>query len=344
MSNDPPLPIDPAEHIPDVLLGQANNSHQVRNNVSPPHQISQSPEIRQQFQPMVFPDSNTQTHGSKLGSGYPSQRTSPEEGQRRGMQPQSQAPASHITPRPAGQPVRNRSDQDFGFVPIPEHILPQSMVIAQREYIAKEAAKAAQKQAQSAHQPVTQAPSATHISGGHHDSQSPPLQHLPSAQSHGLAHSTVERTPRHNAADDYLDRVDHDPALQNMLSGVHAGSFHPRAHPDHGGQMSDKPLPDPLSPSNRTRAPSTAMGTHHGGHEGKSRRRESLSNGINPAMMMPTIPDGDRYPLFPGTGPHGGMQHVGHRRTHSRNTSIGSVDPAGFALPPLVSVRSTGSC
>jgi len=103
--------------------------------------------------------------------------------------------------------------------------------------------------------------------------------------------------------------------------------------------MSDKPLPNPFLPHTHDQNMSThrpSVANTHATHVGerKSRRRQSLSEGMHPNMMMSTIPDGDRYPHFPGAPPHGGLAHVGHRKNHSRNASMDSINPAAYALPP----------
>lgn len=382
MGSNPPLPVDPVDHIPDAVFeqpqhspnggggnqGHANDPHRPQqfspnvnaNGLAPPQGFNSfsSPELRSQYQPMGFPGSNSQTHGSKPGSGYPSQRTSPEDGQQYySAQPQSsgqqhqgqqfmspprthisQAHTGHATPR-HNMPQYTGQQSSLGVPPgaqqpnihqsVPTELLPPSMRAAQAAY--QQGSHSVPHQ----HAQLPQQPTRAATVGHQHGRPHPPSMQHQTSQPHGYGHTRVQMTPRQNAADDYLDRVDHDPALQHMLSGVNAQSLHTSAYPGTVGGTSDKPLPNPISPSNRARAPSTAMGTHVT-HGGKSRRRESLSNGMHQPMMMPTIPDGDRYPVFPGSAPHGGMSQIGHRRTHSRNTSIGTVDPTAYALPAWV--------
>ena len=84
----------------------------------------------------------------------------------------------------------------------------------------------------------------------------------------------------------------------------------------------DKPLPDPmasgiLGKSQSTRHPSSG-----------NRRRMSLSDGLVPhehRYHQDQIPEGDRYPQFPGLN--------GPRGNHSRHSSYGSINPANYAFP-----------
>ena len=152
----------------------------------------------------------------------------------------------------------------------------------------------------------------------------------------------LEPVSRPSAADSYLDRVEHDPQLKQMLSGAPSRTIHTGGGPgseafERGRSVSDsrvprspslmdKPLPDPfdtgLSRSQTTRGQSRPTTDNRG-----SRRRQSLTDGLHAhSHALNQIADGDRYPAFPGVG--------GHGRGHSRQSSYGSVDPAGLALPP----------
>ncbi|WVW83109.1 hypothetical protein I302_105127 [Kwoniella bestiolae CBS 10118] len=169
-----------------------------------------------------------------------------------------------------------------------------------------------------------------------------------------------------HAAESYLERFEHDPDLKKMMGGDRSKSIHSTAVPpsatehsraptqphtaarstfDDGASNVDKPLPNPFPPSQvlgrsqTQRTPSTVRPNQTANNSQKMGRRMSLSDGLHNShtIRMSQIPDGDRYPAFPIGGNHQG-------RTHSRNTSYGSVDPAGIGLPPDVSnVQSPNS-
>ncbi|WVQ98702.1 hypothetical protein IAU59_005833 [Kwoniella sp. CBS 9459] len=180
--------------------------------------------------------------------------------------------------------------------------------------------------------------------------------------------STVPHAPppesvvQPHAAESYLERVDHDPSVKRMMSGARSKTIHSSAVPptegtraptvhhtgarsnfDDGGSNLDKPLPNPFPPSavlgqtggvqrsQTQRAPPSARS--HATDRQKMNRRMSLSDGLHNshANRISQIPDGDRYPAFPMGGNHNGGG--GQGRTHSRNTSFGSVDPAATGLP-----------
>lgn len=177
------------------------------------------------------------------------------------------------------------------------------------------------------------------------ETRSVPPQHaaLPQQQQPQRAAAVVSQARRHvsqpptarheaHAADEYLDRVDHDRRVQEMLQGTRLKSAPTSQYPTTRG--TEKPLPEPFearTPGKATINRPSVAGTAATG-AGRSRRRQSLAEGMHPSMVMHSIPDGDRYPAFPGAPPHGGLTHVG-QRAHSRNTSFGSVDPAAYALP-----------
>ncbi|WRT67121.1 uncharacterized protein IL334_004087 [Kwoniella shivajii] len=166
------------------------------------------------------------------------------------------------------------------------------------------------------------------------------------------------------AAESYLEKVDHDPSLKRMMGGARSKTIHSSAVPpsatehsraptkphtaakstfDDGASNIDKPLPEPFPPSRvlgrsqTHRTPSTER--HNLPNSHKASGGLSLSEGLHNshAHRQSQIPDGDRYPAFPLVGNH-------EVRTHSRNTSFNSVDPAGIGLPLDVSnVQSPNS-
>jgi hypothetical protein len=170
---------------------------------------------------------------------------------------------------------------------------------------------------------------------------SQPFQPTPQPSQPTVASSGFPQPPEHalrpGAADSYLDRIEHDARLQKMLHGAASKPLHTSQFPrsEAGESIVDKPLPNPLSSDPLGRSHTVhAAPTTQSTQNGKSRRRQSLSEGMHPNMMMSSIPDGDRYPAFPGAAPHGGLSHLGHRRGHSRSASMTSIDPAAYALPP----------
>ncbi|ORY33794.1 hypothetical protein BCR39DRAFT_268546 [Naematelia encephala] len=155
----------------------------------------------------------------------------------------------------------------------------------------------------------------------------------------------IDSVPRQTAADSYLDRVEHDSNLKDMLAGAPTRTLHTSVFPQsvrstvgNGGRVSeeqgssDKPLPNPFIQQqqnavgrSQTTRPSRA-GTMNSQVPVSTRgnRRMSLSEGLHAhSHLSSQVPDGDRYPVFP---------HAGGK--HSRQSSYGSVDPTRFALPP----------
>ncbi|ORX39872.1 hypothetical protein BD324DRAFT_678956 [Kockovaella imperatae] len=146
---------------------------------------------------------------------------------------------------------------------------------------------------------------------------------------------------RPHPADSYLDRADHDPRIKSLLSGAQSKTIHTSEYPTSArtgeappqaldSASLDKPLPKPfqqsvLSKSQSTRRPSASTQ--------RPNRRLSLTEGLHP--LSPAHPshrgdqhhDGDRYPAFPVNGT---------ARGHSMPSSIGSFNPANYALPASV--------
>jgi len=126
--------------------------------------------------------------------------------------------------------------------------------------------------------------------------------------------------------------VEHDQLVQEMLQGTRMKSVPTSQYPTTHG--AEKPLPEPFDARTAGKATTyhPSMADTAATATGRSQRRQSLSEGMHPNMVMHSIPDGDRYPAFPGAQPHGGLTHVGQRGL-SRNASFTSVDPAAYALP-----------
>ena len=146
-----------------------------------------------------------------------------------------------------------------------------------------------------------------------------------------------ESVHRPNAADSYLEHVQADPRIQDLLSGAPSKSIHTSVAASHPAiypsnlSMYEKPLPDPRghsrSHSMRTRtqqAPSSLP------HRRAATQRYSLASGLHAhSHTAGQVGDGERYPPFP-TGNGHAYEGV---REHTRGPSYGSVDPATYALP-----------
>ncbi|WVR05279.1 hypothetical protein IAU60_002291 [Kwoniella sp. DSM 27419] len=165
-------------------------------------------------------------------------------------------------------------------------------------------------------------------------------------------------TPPAQIGQSYLDRVDHDPALKRMMIGARDKTLHSsavlptessrppsrvkasqgdesRGEHAEGVKQTDKPLPNPFSTGTRglTRARTQYAPSPQSSaiNQRNMTRRLSLSDGLNHshAKRNAQIPDGDRYPAFP----MGGNTGLRPGRGHSRQTSLGSIDPAAVDLP-----------
>lgn len=153
-----------------------------------------------------------------------------------------------------------------------------------------------------------------------------PQQHQRSATLGSLRPANPGSVPRHHAAGSYLDRIDHDPHLQQMLHGTNAKTVHTSAFSDKPPTSRsvsaplDKPLPTPNA-RNQTQTQSRS-GTLASSKPNKHQQRYSLLEGLHERRNESALSGDDRYPAFP------------HQKTHhSRNASFDSVNPAGIALP-----------
>lgn len=336
-----------------------------QQRMQPPHQqpLRQHHQVHPgQYQPMVFQDSNGSSNQQQHGSSNlhstnttPDQQQTGQQGHSRNGEPshhgdgRSEAPhqnthasqpvqPQHTTHSHDGASTVQHARRDTGHIqqPIPldtPHMPGQYNAQGQYGGLSHSAPHRSTPLPPQHHlraATVINQPSRRHVS------QPPPTS------DQGPSDSLPAPIPasRPNAAESYLDRIEHDPRLQQMLAGAQTRSLHTSQFPHtEDGEMSEKPLPNPFAPQTHDQSMS-ARGTFGAGQrstqagERKSRRRQSLSEGMHPSMLMSTIPDGDRYPQFPGAQPHGGLAHVGHRNVHSRNVSMDSVNPAAYALPP----------
>lgn len=186
-----------------------------------------------------------------------------------------------------------------------------------------------------AHHTPRRAPTTVHQTPAAQSSSRPPRTEPPTT----VQPERLEAVPRPNPADSYLDRVEHDPELRQMLSGAPSKTVHTSVISSSNSRhyrspsLVDKPLPDPFSQqtSHRdrqaTRGPSLTQNDNQGSRRG---HRLSLSDGLHAhSHAQNQIPDGDRYPAFPGVNNQG--------RSHSRRSSFGSVGATGFPRPLYVS-------
>lgn len=164
----------------------------------------------------------------------------------------------------------------------------------------------------------------------------------------------------HNAADAYLDRVQHDPRLQGMLAGAPARSFPmtstnlgPTPHGS-GTQQSqsrrpsstinpmDKPLPLPQETQHR-RYVSDGGHSQFAGSHGGSGRRTSIRSGRHYGLHnrehrkgQPSLSQPDRYPTFPRQPAESILDHavpVFSPDDQSYRIPVGYVDPRHVPLP-----------
>ena len=145
----------------------------------------------------------------------------------------------------------------------------------------------------------------------------------------------VGSVSRPNPADSYLDRLEQNSHIQGMLSDAPSRTIHSDFVPREtrgrqSASVADKPLPNPhvqgdIQPR---RDPSRASSAGNDTHAPRKGRHLSLSEGLHcHALASNHVPDGDRYPTFPG---------ISNGRSHSRRSSEGNVDPAGLRLPLYV--------
>lgn len=207
----------------------------------------------------------------------------------------------------------------------------------------------------------TDMPSAQQLSKDAHRTPSQPSQRItpPSQQqgqrtpqrtqrsasvSHQNDMSRHETTAPASAADAYLDRVDHDPHLRQILSGAPSTAIHTSAiPPSEHSAMRDKPLPDPMAGAHRaptTREPSrvrTANGNGRHKRSNTNTQRYSLMEGTHGQRTPAHVESGDRYPPFPrhgsGAGGNGNGTLSVNGHGHSRQSSFTAFDPSGVPLP-----------
>jgi hypothetical protein len=314
----PPIPVDPVTDLPNVIGASPHNRLNQLSpgpNHMPVAQAAQRTPGQQHMQmPMPMPQEpqySQQMPASYASPGYQALQQAPPNS---GLPPQSTV----YTHGPGDQ---GRTTPGF---------------------------RSASRQDQSRHDHAT--PRGT----PHRQPSVPPPQHgtpgrAPSMPPPGPNPSTDRHF--YNPADSYLDHVEHDPKLQEMLHGAPTRTFHtsfgqtepsrpmtsgPHSHTqqelrppsrqmDPRGTVHDKPLPDlrdvpipmtmpmpmPDYESDIHRAQSTAH---------RSRHRASGQGDLKHSRSMSQIPDGDRYPVFPRP------QGVGHSRQSSREQ--------GFAQHP----------
>lgn len=359
---NPPLPIEPLRQIPDTVFGRtpmpSNEQLPQQYASQPPQQDTSGPTNGYGQTPPLQPHQHGMYQATRVHStddpmqhqqyqpGSGATQVTPEFGppHQAHSHPQAMSQGVQIWPHsqttaPSGRQPGVASAQGYG---------PTQTGIAHSQHT-QPAAQTPGPSLQAPHPSYgSQAGNFVHGSALQPhtaQSRSVPQQSVPlpqQLQSQSAA-SVVDRSRRHasqpppareepHAADEYLDRVEHDRRVQEMLQGTRMKSVPTSQYPTTRG--TEKVLPEPFearTPGKATTHRPSVSGTAATG-TGRSRRRQSLAEGMHPSMVMHSIPDGDRYPAFPGAQPHGGLTHVG-QRGHSRNTSFGSVDPAAYALP-----------
>ncbi|KAK4686624.1 hypothetical protein P7C73_g3503, partial [Tremellales sp. Uapishka_1] len=120
---------------------------------------------------------------------------------------------------------------------------------------------------------------------------------------------------RPHDADSYLERVDRDPRVKELLRGAP-----PQTLPSTTGLRSDLNVDQRPGTGARTHNPSQSN------FDDSAWRDEKPLPDPNSTRGPSRIQDGDRYPAFPLPGPR--------FQQHSRQSSGQSFDPANIALPP----------
>ncbi|KAJ9097709.1 hypothetical protein QFC21_004747 [Naganishia friedmannii] len=189
-----------------------------------------------------------------------------------------------------------------------------------------------------------------------------PLRQTPPAHPDNL-------TP-HNAADAYLDRVQHDPRLQGMLAGAPARSFPmtstnicptphgsadqrlPSRRPSSTINPLYKPLPLPQEMQHRRYVSDGGLSQFAAGSQGGSGRRTSIRSGRHHAGLhhrehrkgQPSLSQPDRYPTFPRHQAESILDHavpVFSPDDQAYRVPAGYVDPRHIPLPETVSEFGT---
>ncbi|WVQ71637.1 hypothetical protein IAR50_001177 [Cryptococcus sp. DSM 104548] len=407
MGGAPPIPgIDPIASVPGAVLHQIPMANLV-NMLSPPlqsptannlqggyqqgqQQANQPPipmetiaQVMEYFaqNPSAFPQFQQFSHGS--GSIQNPQAALPQHGLNGSQQNVPQAPNGGQQYAPQqGMPYPQQQQrqgqgaaaQYLGKTPSP----PQVQALHQRQGYAQGQQGYAPGQQTFQQQPQMGQPPSQYRSS---PQQQPQLnstrsaaQNLPRLNAPTAISTTVhapmpELTANPHVADSYLDKVDHDPELKQMMAGARSRTIHSSAVPSTDGRSGellqprsasrshfddsvsnvDKPLP-PVSMANSrvSRAQSTRGQTREPSTVGSRRpnRRMSLSDGGNDykhhhQRPMSQIPDGDRYPVFPlpGQTVHNGQN--GHGQQPFREPSdFQSINTDRLNRGPSVSARS----
>lgn len=337
MGNEPPIPTDPIQQIPQAVLRQ-----------TPMPAISNLPEQQQ-------PQHQTPRPGNMGMTPPPQQQPYQQPSQQSfqalgGGQNQGQAQQerpSRIMPG-IGQPVQDNDDGGA-----PSRVMPSMGTNTQAPAPSTFLAQAIPVVLQPVGAPVAM-------------QQAPPFQQQ-QQQLNGLTPGPAPPTmlgnmtaidgtgpiipsgpPPHPAheADSYLDRADHEPRIRHMLQGaqsktIHTSQYQGSEHPM-TAQSFNKPLPTPGQQAGLQRANTAAPGGHGGGQGRASRagtmmstannnnaprnRRNSLMSNLHAhAHAHSNLNGGDRYPAFPHQ-----QQNI---KGHSRQSSWNGVDPANAELP-----------
>lgn len=155
----------------------------------------------------------------------------------------------------------------------------------------------------------------------------------------------------HNAADAYLDRVQHDPRLQGLLEGTPARSVpmasnttgqaftqpsnnnppsHFRRHSSNPSNL-DKPLPSPHQPQHRRYVSNGSQSQYAGSQMGggrtsvRSGRHHNGLNSRNDGRQDRSVSQPDRYPPFPPQPARSILNHA---------VPVLSPDDQSYRIPP----------
>jgi hypothetical protein len=313
MGHSPPIPVDPIQSVPETVLrhipGQAHDA------LGPSNPIEQ--QQQQAPPPMPYPIQVSQQQPSQMPSQQVPMSTFPSNQMRppttQGQPPTSYFPDQSIHPTNTANPQQVQQ-YPHGFGQPMQQSMQQPMQPMQGQPMTGQMSyqglpsqgNAINQYGQSMQQPMMPGSQQQPRQEDPHRSDRPRTKTVPppsAAQtrkdSHKRSHSLSVPVQSPDPGS-FLDRVEHDPKLQSMLSGAPTRTVH-TSNPVTASSIhthTDKPLPDPQGRSKRTVS-----------------RRQSLMGDINHHPSAGHINSGDRYPSFPVNG-------SGHVKGHSRQSSF----------------------
>jgi hypothetical protein len=249
---------------------------------------------------------------------------------RQNQQPDQQQGAAQGHPRPQPQPQQQQSPDQRGQGQQPG---PQHQSFGDSADRLNQQAQRVASQAQ-----TNRRPSTSPYQGSNRE---PSPRDPPAMPPHSMAGA--------NAASSYLDRVEHDPRMQNMLHGAPQRTFtmpsqaptgHTRSRapdtlaPPDSASMMDKPLPSPHGRSSHQGHNQPPSGVGHS-RQGSQIPRDILSppRQDHNAPFDRSLSQADRYPPFPTHRTESILDHAVPLWPNPDMRAAQSVDPRGMPLP-----------